>query len=67
MKEDKPLLLDVEVTVRFLIPEFCYNSDVEGDEDQLRALVQQELEERGEEYINWYDNEFLLVSVKPIV
>ena len=64
---DKPLLLDVEVTVRFLIPELCYNSDVEGDKNQLFALVQQELEERGEEYINWYNNEFVLISVKPIV
>ena len=61
-----PLMVDAEVTIKFVIPDFCWYSDIEGDENNLIQLVQQMLEEEG--VGSFVDGEdFFLVGAKIIL
>jgi hypothetical protein len=61
-----PLMVDAEVTIKFVIPNFCFYSDIEGDEKNLLELVQQELEENGVgSFVT--DEDFFLVDVKIVM
>lgn len=64
-KNKQELMLDVEVTIKFVMPDFCYNSDIDGDPKNLESMVADTLSMDGvAEHIK--DEEFFIVDVKPI-
>jgi hypothetical protein len=62
-----PLMVDAEVTIRFVLPNFCWYSDIEGNEQQLKELVEQELQENGFLNFTFEDTDFELVDAKIIL
>lgn len=62
-----PLMVDIEVTIKFLIPNGCYYSDIEGQEENLYEIVENALNEEGIQTYIKDDSDFYIDSVKAIM